>query len=173
MKIATLLAWLLIVVTFTPGSSQAEIYEYKDENGVLHYTDNLNEVPEDQRAQIKRHKEAEDFLTPAQLQKKRQLENAKRRKSSVEAGKSRPRKAPKTLTSQQKRRLEKIKRELEQTRIALVQEQQALLKFNTKLADDNRLRSHRRQVMNLNKRIQAYEQERQAFERRLAKARSE
>ena len=39
-----------IIVLFAVGAS-GEIYQYVDQEGNVHFTDNLNQVPEDQRPQ--------------------------------------------------------------------------------------------------------------------------
>ncbi len=50
MKIKLIL--LTGLIAFFALSASAEFYRYKDENGVYRYTDNLMEVPEDQRPKV-------------------------------------------------------------------------------------------------------------------------
>jgi hypothetical protein len=40
-----------------PGSSIAEFYKYRDENGIVRYTDNPLEIPEDQQKSAKEYRE--------------------------------------------------------------------------------------------------------------------
>ena len=41
--------------------AQAEFYKYKDENGAIRFTDDLSEVPEDQRPKLRVYDEPADF----------------------------------------------------------------------------------------------------------------
>ena len=43
---------LLVALSLIPMPVFAEFYKYKDANGVLRFTDNLLEVPKDQREMI-------------------------------------------------------------------------------------------------------------------------
>ena len=52
-RIVTLFLALLVL----PMLASAEIYKYRDQNGVLRFTDNLTEVPIDQRENIQQYKE--------------------------------------------------------------------------------------------------------------------
>lgn len=52
---------LFLSLMLIPGLSFAEFYKYKDANGVLRFTDNLGEVPKDQRETIQEYKET---ITP-------------------------------------------------------------------------------------------------------------
>ena len=47
---------LLILLTF-PALASAEIYKYRDQNGILRFTDNLTEVPIAQRENIDQYQE--------------------------------------------------------------------------------------------------------------------
>ena len=50
--------WILILAALLMASvSQAEYYKYTDENGVLRFTDNLQEVPKSQRKDVKEYRE--------------------------------------------------------------------------------------------------------------------
>ncbi|MDM8556041.1 DUF4124 domain-containing protein [Desulfococcaceae bacterium HSG7] len=165
-KIKTVFLFVLVLM-FLPSQGYAKLYQYKDSNGVLHYTDNLHEVPEEQRPNVVIIKEADDALTPLQRYKKRQKEEAARLKAEKRPNKTAPEK--KAYSSKQRSQLEKKKAALEQERTALVKEQQALFKFNIKLADEVEIKAHKRKVVKLNKRIRAYENKRQLFELKVAK----
>ena len=164
---------LVLVLAVLPDLGHAEFYKYKDTKGVWHFTDNLNEVPEDQRPDVRRYKEADDTLTPLQRYKKRQSEEAVRRKAEKRSGKHLTKKKKKIYSSKQRTLLEKKKASLEQEKTALVKEQQSLYKFNVKLADEVGLKVHKRKVAKLNRRIMAYEKKRQRFELEVAKFNSE
>lgn len=59
--VAAVLACFLFVTT-----ASAEFYKYRDANGVLRFTDNIAEVPVDQRPKIKQYEEATDYMTQEQ-----------------------------------------------------------------------------------------------------------
>ena len=48
---------ILLVLLVLPMLVSAEIYKYRDQNGVLRFTDNLTEVPLAQRKNIEQYKE--------------------------------------------------------------------------------------------------------------------
>ncbi|MDM8541347.1 DUF4124 domain-containing protein [Desulfococcaceae bacterium HSG9] len=158
-----------LVLMFLPSQGYAESYKYKDSNGVSHYTDNLHEVPEAQRPNVEIIKEADDALTPAQRYRKQQRERAARLKAQKRSGETYVKKKKPAYSARQLAQLKKKKVALEQERTALVKEQQALFKFNIKLADETRIKAHKRKVVKLNKRIRAYENKRQLFELKVAK----
>ena len=57
-----LYALLFLICMWLPSSALAEYYQYRDQNGVLRFTDNLADVPEDQRQQIESYTESEVFV---------------------------------------------------------------------------------------------------------------
>lgn len=44
--------WIAIILMWLPSMVSAEFYRYTDENGVIHFTDSLSEVPADQRKKM-------------------------------------------------------------------------------------------------------------------------
>jgi len=167
MNIMTTFILALALMLF-PVQGRAEFYKYKDAGGVWHFTDNMNEVPEEQRPDVGTYTEAIDALTPMQKWKKQRAEEDKR-KPEKSSAKTLPEKKKKTDSPEKKARLEKKKSSLEHENATLVKEQQALLKFNINLADETRLKVYKIKVARLNKRIEAYERKRQAFELEVAK----
>ncbi len=53
---------IFVISIWLPAFVYAEFYRYTDENGVLHYTDNLVEVPVNQRKNVKQYKEEVEVL---------------------------------------------------------------------------------------------------------------
>ena len=47
--------WIVIILMWIPSMVSAEFYRYTDENGVIHYTDSLSEVPADQRKKMRQY----------------------------------------------------------------------------------------------------------------------
>jgi len=159
---------LTLALMLLPVQGSAEFYKYKDAGGVWHFTDDLYEVPEEQRPHVGTYTEADDALTPMEKWKKQRAEEDKR-KTEKGSAKTLPGKKKKTVSPEKKAWLEKKKASLEHENATLVKEQQALLKFNINLADETRLKVHKIKVAKLNKRIKAYEKKRQAFELEVAK----
>jgi hypothetical protein len=48
----------LVCLILIPGICFAEFYKYRDANGVLRFTDNLGDVPKDQREKVRQYQEA-------------------------------------------------------------------------------------------------------------------
>lgn len=55
----TLIASLLAITLLIPVAAFGEFYRYKDENGTMRFTDNLLEVPVDQRPKIYKESKSE------------------------------------------------------------------------------------------------------------------
>lgn len=47
---------LALVLVLAPGLVRAEFYKYRDANGILRFTDDISEVPVDQRAKLKEYR---------------------------------------------------------------------------------------------------------------------
>jgi len=62
--------WIIVLglsLLLLPENSLAEYYKYRDNDGVLRFTDNILEVPKDQRDQIMRYEEIKSTPTPETL----------------------------------------------------------------------------------------------------------
>lgn len=76
---------LLLGLMLIPGLCPAEFYKYRDANGVLRFTDNLLDVPEDQREQVQEYKE---IVTPQEKEvplEKTSLEDLNTRATKLNA----------------------------------------------------------------------------------------
>ena len=62
-RILWLIACILLAMAMAMPSS-AEIYKYRDADGVLRFTDNLQEVPKDQREQVESYHEVKTKKDP-------------------------------------------------------------------------------------------------------------
>ena len=76
MKRTCMLIGLCLAVLLLANPVLGEFYKYRDRNGVLRFTDNLADVPVDQRPDAQSYKEPDDYLTP--YQKKERAEKARR-----------------------------------------------------------------------------------------------
>lgn len=151
---ATALALFLAAL---PAS--AEFYKYRDASGVLRFTDNLAEVPPDQRPNVSTYEgvqtsgddPAKDAAAPA---------SAEVEKSAVVGTES----GVKEDLQEERKRLEAIKQTLDKEREDLAREKEALKEERKRLRDERDARVYNEKVKELNDRIAEYEQRRKAFQ---------
>ncbi|MDM8516882.1 DUF4124 domain-containing protein [Desulfobacterales bacterium HSG16] len=139
-----IIVFIVLILFLLPLCSIAEFYRYKDENGVLRFTDNIMDVPENQRAEQRKYSEADDLLTPEQKAKKRLQDNEKQDLSEKEKDSENSNgKKDKSAVPDKSGKLDelnKITQQLAQERNDLVKEREALEKLreqaNTKSKKD-------------------------------------
>ncbi|MDM8551150.1 DUF4124 domain-containing protein [Desulfobacterales bacterium HSG2] len=160
---------LLIWVCFS-SLIYAEFYRYKDENGVLRFTDNLAEVPEDQQPEVKNYKEPDDFLTPEQ-----RAERARKESEEIqEAVKKEVKKKKEARKAERRSMLDGLKKEkaaldteiaeLEKEEQALTQQREKGLITNEAInAYNERMKKFKKRVAAYNKRQKAYNENLKAF----------
>lgn len=138
-----------------PASVMAEFYRYRDANGVMRFTDNLDEVPRDQRPAVASYNEPDDFLTPEERQKKAE--------EAAAAANTKPTSAF-DAEQNERMRLNKVRIELDAEYGDLMKEKEAVAKMKAAAKDDVARKAYRDKVIALNKRITAYETGRKAYE---------
>ncbi len=152
-------------------SAFAEFYRYKDKNGVTRFTDNLAEVPEDQRPKI--YKEEDDLLTPEQREKKAKQEAANRQqteavsdekaeKTEEEVGLDATLMGERDALGDEFHKLEKINRALVKER-KTVKTPEAIKAYNVKLEQ------HKKQMANLVKKRKAFNEKVEAYNAEIKK----
>lgn len=171
MKRACMLCGLCLAVLLFANPALGEFFKYRDSNGVLRFTDNLAEVPPDQRPKAKSYKEADDYLTPAQKRAraaKAQQENELAAKKSKEG----------SFEAQQEKRMDlnKMRSQLDTEYGELIREKKALEKEKTQADTPEKQTAYKKRVNALNKRIIEYEDRRNNYEEEIksfnAKARA-
>jgi len=154
-----MLVGLCLAVLLFANPVLGEFFKYRDSNGVLRFTDNLAEVPPDQRPKAKSYKEADDYLTPAQ--KRERTEKARREKDLAD------KKAKEgTFEARQETRmnLNKMRTELDTEYGELMREKKALEKEKAQADTPEKQSAYKKRVNALNKRIIAYEDRRNKYE---------
>lgn len=143
------IALMLIMV---PALSSAEFYKYRDKSGTLRFTDNLAEVPIDQRKQMTNYKETDDYLTPEQKARKAKEEAAE--EATEESGE-----APLTAETidAERRKLAEKKISLDEEGLALKKERDDLNKERDAVKNDAEAAAYDEKVRSLNTRIVDYE----------------
>jgi len=156
--------FLLLGLAFFPLQAGAEFYRYTDENGVLRYTDNLQEVPPEKRSQLKKYKEAEDDLTPAQREAKRQQEAEAARQARIRW--QQPQKkgaADDGIRIDSRQDFERVKTDLDDAYERLRRKKAALEAERDTLETPEDVRLYRSKVRELNEEIQRFEDRRSRF----------
>jgi len=127
----------------------AEFYKYRDANGVLRFTDNLMDVPEDQRENLKSYREV---VTP---EEKPQISESAQKAAALKNRNS---------------RIEEMNGEREvlaQTFDALETERKAILESAPDPQDQEAYEAHRQRITAFNERIKSYEESRKRFQEKV------
>jgi uncharacterized coiled-coil DUF342 family protein len=140
---------VVLVVLIIPGLAGAEFYKYRDANGVLRFTDDISEVPEDQRAKLKEYK---SVVTPKPVEE-------------VTDAQSGPKKSE----------LEAMAQKLEAEKTALEEEYQTILDEDRRIKamtedpeNPPSPEEYNQQLRALRKKIDAYDARRRDFQERAA-----
>jgi len=137
---------LLVALSLIPMPVFAEFYKYKDANGVLRFTDNLLEVPKDQRDKIQTYKEV---VTP---EPEPDISDVQKEDAALK---------------NQNNRAEQINSErevLEQSFKALDAERKSILESPTSPQEQEAYEAHKQRIEAFNARIKAYEEQRKMFQ---------
>lgn len=142
----TLLSALFVLCA---GGAWADIYQWVDKDGVKHFSDNVLEVPEDQRPKVRVHKtlDNEPAKTSEQIAVQDETEPAEE-----------PAQAPDTRDS-----LIAEKDQIEKEYESIRKEQEELVSNQDKME----IEAYNRQVKDLNIRIMKYEKKKIAYEKRV------
>ena len=144
MRISVILLFLLSIAV----SSSAEIYKYRDANGVLRFTNNLQEVPKDQREKVDSFHEIETKTEP-------------------EDPAGSPAKAPESDIAKQTEALMNEKELLDSEYAKLEDDRKLLVEMSQKEKNDEEDAAFRKQIESFNARTKAYDEKRKAFEEKV------
>lgn len=149
----------LVMVFWGAFPVLAEFYKYRDANGVLRFTDNLEEVPIEQREKIQMYQERTDFLTPEQIE-----ENARRAAEKKAVEEANKQEAEKRDTAVE---LNAMKAEIEKERAELAKERKALEDMRGKLSTPDARKAYNDSAAEYNSRITAFEEKLEVFNRKV------
>lgn len=140
---------IVIIAMAFAAPAFAEFYRYVDEHGNVMYTDDLSNVPPDQRDKVKPYEESESASLPVEPEKAE---------------------SPETEKADMTRELEKERQRLQEQEKALNQEYEDLMKMRSRLNEEKgtavtnaQIKAYNQQIINFNRRIQAYEEKRDAL----------
>jgi chromosome segregation ATPase len=140
---------LMTLISLVPIPACAEFYKYRDANGVLRFTDNLMEVPEDQRENLKSYTEV---VTP---EEKPQISESAKKAAALKNRNS---------------RIDQMNGEREslaQSFNELETERKAILESAPDPQDQEAYEAHRQRIMTFNEKIKAYEEKRKQFQEKI------
>lgn len=137
---------ILAVLSLIPIPVCAEYYRYKDTNGVVRFTDNLLNVPEDQRENIQTYKEAATPEPKADTSDVSTGElNSKGRNSRIEE------------LNSERESLEQIYKDLDA-------ERKSLLESSPSPQETEAYEAHKKRIEAYNEKIKSYEEQRKIFQ---------
>lgn len=140
---------LLSVLSLIPVPICAEYYKFKDDKGVLRFTDNLLDVPRDQRENIQAYKEV---VTP---EPKPEASDVVKEEVSLKSRNSR--------TEQ----LNSERESLEQSFKDLNTERNSLLESSPSPQEPEAYEAHKRRIEAFNEKIKSYEEQRNIFQTKI------
>ena len=155
---------ILAVIVLFSSQAPAEIYKYLDDQGNIHYTDDLNQVPLEQRDSIEASLEYDGDLdsdidgsetAPDEKEKAALLEDQQEEADSMNL--SDDSNAQADLDADRKR-LEALKKEIDSEYRYLVEEKAKLGKEKELLVNREDILKYNAKVESLNKRAEAYAQ---------------
>ena len=146
--------WLIFILAITfSGSVSAEYYKYVDQDGNIRYTDDLNQVPQDQRSTVEEYVEYQPDTNRPQA-------SAQNQTASESLNAETP--ASEDL-ARIKRQLDTDKQELDGEFQALTEARALLNKEKETVKTQEERATYNQNVTQLNERIQHYEERRKAF----------
>ncbi|MBN1842559.1 MAG: DUF4124 domain-containing protein [Deltaproteobacteria bacterium] len=159
--------WLiLLVITGLPALASAEFYKYLDKNGNVRFTDNLANVPADQRSKVD---EYENPPYPSSQEKKTEVEadeKLDREKSDQPAQAGRPPKEPLIERMKSNAAAQKLKEtgaRLREEYEALMKEREQLDKISTIRMTPAARKELVEKITHFNARIRDYDKRKEAY----------
>jgi len=148
----------LVMATVLAAPAAAEFYRYRDKNGTIRFTDNLTEVPPDQRANLKTYRE---MVSPAPGRTAAKTDASHPISETTSAETDEERKAAEETAARLRRRQKALIEEYE----ALKKERAALAQRAGQRVNNAQQARYNEAVKALNARIRDYQQRREAYER--------
>ncbi len=152
LKIIVLIGFLLLAV-----NASAEFYKYTDEEGNVRFTDDINQVPEEQRAKIHSYVESQSLEVPEQEVTPEVTANQKEPEQQANFPDLSDDDEGAESLENAKSRIDTIKQEIDQEYEALMKEKQQLANDKTQAKTREQIVEYNKRVDDLNKRVETYE----------------
>lgn len=141
---------------FAAGAG-AEFYKYVDEDGSVRFTDDINQVPEAQRANIRSYVESEsEELSEPEVAQESQSDGA-----AADQQVNSP-----DLSDSEQQNLEDTKKRIDQLKSEIDQEYEALLKEKEQLAKEKEQAKTKAQIIEYNKKVESMNQRIASYEKK-------
>ena len=150
---------IFIIITFLMFSvgAAAEFYKYVDEDGNVHFTDDINQVPAEQRAKIRSYIES---VSPEPAAQEATQEN-----QPEQAATDQQTNFP-YLSEDESESLEDAKNRIDALKSEIDQEYEALLKEKEQLAKNKKQAKTREQIIEFNKKVDSLNKRVVAYEKK-------
>jgi hypothetical protein len=145
---------VLLIGLFAVSYAFADYYKYRDQDGVLRFTDNLGEVPADQRPKVERYHETKPV---PKTDTKDNRNGRKKANAQATSGQSRN----KTQTEAQW--LIREQRDLDAIYKKLMNEKMTLVYDSQQIQTPEEAKTYRRKLKDLNERIAQFEKRRYKY----------
>lgn len=147
-----LLALTLVVALAVPASAQ--FYKYRDKSGAIRFTDNLADVPPEQRENLKTYEETKTAVPEDTAGGGEQTTPAE---AELEAQRAAAQAKSQELRDRQKALMDEYE--------ALQQDREELARMGGQRASEEEQRAYREKIEALNAKVKAYQERREAYER--------
>ena len=149
------LAVFVFCLLFT-ASASGEFYKYYDKDGNVHFTDDFNKVPSDQREGVKGYEEIKSTE-----EEKKEPDAAEPQAAAGEGGEAK--KTGKNDLNSKAKDLDKRKVELADEYESLMKENEAIAQMRKKVRTPADAQKYNESVKALNKRLKEHDKKRKAF----------
>jgi len=157
---------LVLICIWLPAAASAEYYKYRDQNGVLRYTDNLADIPEDQRPKMETRIQTENYSPPpepVQTKPEDKGRQEKIREFNQKMENQRQAVSREMQSGSAGENLQRIKNSLDQEYAQLMKEKEAMLQLRARVKSVAEGKVYKEKVTVFNKKLADFEARRQAF----------
>ena len=145
-------------------SASAEYYRYLDENGNVHYTDDLTNVPENQRTDINEYSGFQDDV----YSQEKDEQKAEESQPLIEK-KEEKNKPDRDDFSEIKKRLDQEKEKLDEEYRALMEEKKEIAIEKNKYRSKSQAKKYNKVILEFNEKIEDYERRKKLFNEEVEK----